>query len=241
MRFIGVDLAWSTRHTDKPETGAVAMDAAGRVVAWSHCGTDDAIVQFALDHAGAGGAIVGIDAPLVVPNERGRRVCEAELHAVGIPSYPANRTLMARLYGGARGEILTERFAAHGFVLAAEIVPEMDVQAVTEIYPRALIRRLFGTIPKYKGAKVTRGDAATGLAALEALLRERLDPPIVWNDLPPLPALPTPSDLKRRGDMLDAALSAYVCLLAWQSEPPRTETLGTLEGGFIMLPRIVAL
>ncbi|MDQ6603794.1 MAG: DUF429 domain-containing protein, partial [Chloroflexota bacterium] len=96
MRFIGIDLAWSLRKTRLPDTGGVVLDDCGRVVAYGHLTTDDAIVAFVLKNCDARGCIVGIDAPLVVPNATGRRLCEAALQTVGISSYPANRTLFER-------------------------------------------------------------------------------------------------------------------------------------------------
>ncbi len=93
MRFVGIDLAWSLRKTRLPDTGGVVLSDSGRVITHEHLTSDDSIVAFILENTDATGCIVGIDAPLVVPNATGRRVCEAALQAVGISSYPANRTL----------------------------------------------------------------------------------------------------------------------------------------------------
>jgi hypothetical protein len=45
-----------------------------------------------------------------------------------------------------------------------------------------------------------------------------------------------PRILKRWGDLLDAALSAYVAYLAWLPGRPRVEVHGDLANGFIVVP-----
>ncbi len=241
MHFIGIDLAWSLNHTEKPETGAVVLDEAGHVLASANLETDEVIVQFVLDHRDSDGGIVGIDAPLVVPNATGRRVCEAALQAVGIPSYPANRTLFMKRFGGVRGEQLVARLTAHGYPLIRDIKAGKAIQACVEVYPRAVIRRMWGAITPYKSPRKAKRDIVRqGLQELHMLLTQQLDPPIIWPELAPSLDLTcaTPGELKRHADLLDAALSGYICKLAWQYGPSHVETLGTLADGFIMLPRV---
>src|SRR4030095_12635059 len=74
MRFVGIDLAWGGRRP----SGLAALDADGRVVDEGWATTDDDILGFLAAHDG-GGAVVALDAPLVVTNPAGtRRACEAE-------------------------------------------------------------------------------------------------------------------------------------------------------------------
>lgn len=239
MRFIGLDLAWSMRKTQRPDTGAVVLDESGQVLANAHLTTDVEILAYVLAHSGADGGIVGIDAPLVVPNDTGRRACEAQLHAVGISSYPANRSNFARAYGGVRGELLMMRLSAEGFALATEMAPGMPRRACLEVYPRAFIQRTWGAVPPYKGA----GPPTTllyGLRALQQHLLTDLDPPVRWHE-PPVPLDGWPHlarrELKCWGDLLDAALSAYTVYLAWRRGPLAMEVFGDLERGFIVAPR----
>lgn len=241
MRFVGIDLAWSLRKTHKPDTGGVVLDDMGRVVAHAHLTTDDAIVAFVQEHAMMDGCIVGIDAPLVEPNMTGRRPCEAALQRVGIPSYPANRTLFAGTFGGIRGEDLVARLAVHGFMLSEAITSDQERRVIVEVYPRAFITRSFGRIPRYKSPRKENVTAiGEGLVALQRLMLEQLNPPLYWEH-PPADGVASlhmrPRDQKHCGDMLDAALSAYLCYLAWH-RPERVETIGTIAEGFIMLPRI---
>ena len=75
MRFVGVDLAWGGRRP----SGLAVLDAGGRVVAEGWVTTDEELSGFLAGHD-RGGAVVALDAPLVVVNPAGtRRGCEAEL------------------------------------------------------------------------------------------------------------------------------------------------------------------
>lgn len=59
-------------------------------------------------------AILTIDAPLHVPNARGRRVIEDLLSWCDIPLLPVARERLERLYGGLRGEALRPALEAAG-------------------------------------------------------------------------------------------------------------------------------
>ena len=94
MRFIGVDLAWGGRNP----SGLAVLDPGGRVVDEGLATTDDELDGFLAAHD-AGGAVVALDAPLVVTNPAGtRRACEAELQRrygrVGAGPYPTNLGLL---------------------------------------------------------------------------------------------------------------------------------------------------
>ena len=71
---LGVDLAW----TEQNGSGACALDPDGRVVDERILGADDEILDWVMDLA-SDSAVLAVDAPLLVPNEPGRRPCESEL------------------------------------------------------------------------------------------------------------------------------------------------------------------
>jgi predicted RNase H-like nuclease len=83
MRFLGVDLAWGGRRP----SGLAALDPSGAVVAEGWAVTDEQVAAFVAAHDRAGGAVLAIDAPLVVTNPAGtRRACEADLQgAIVVP------------------------------------------------------------------------------------------------------------------------------------------------------------
>ncbi|HEY4789829.1 MAG TPA: DUF429 domain-containing protein, partial [Actinomycetes bacterium] len=94
MRFVGVDLAWGGRRP----SGLAVLDAGGRVVAEGWATTDEELSGFLAAHD-RDGAVLALDAPLVVINPAGtRRGCEAELQRrygrVGAGPYPTNLGLL---------------------------------------------------------------------------------------------------------------------------------------------------
>jgi predicted RNase H-like nuclease len=80
-RYLGVDLAWREDRADLPanETGVAAIDPRGQILDadWRR-GVDEA-VAWADAVAGGGDAVMFVDAPLVVRNETGQRLCETQV------------------------------------------------------------------------------------------------------------------------------------------------------------------
>lgn len=95
--FIGLDLAWSERN---PSGCAVISNK--RLIAYTgELGDNADIFRFIDSHIPDGNpAIVGIDAPVRVPNESGSRRCDRELSAdwrrFEAGALPANRKLLGR-------------------------------------------------------------------------------------------------------------------------------------------------
>lgn len=79
-RYLGVDLAWREDHADRRanETGVAAIGSDGRVLdaGWTH-GVEETITW--ANAAGDGEAFLFVDAPLVVRNETGQRLCERQV------------------------------------------------------------------------------------------------------------------------------------------------------------------
>ncbi len=76
--YLGVDLAWRESRPGLPanETGVGVIDATGQVLdaGWRR-GVDETLA-WADAAAGSGDAVMFVDAPLVVRNESGQRLCE---------------------------------------------------------------------------------------------------------------------------------------------------------------------
>lgn len=95
--FVGVDLAWSNRN---PSGCAVIRN--NRLVAYSaNLVSLHEIVGFIQKHLqNECPAVIGVDAPLRVPNESGSRICDRELSAewrvFQAGALPANRQLFSR-------------------------------------------------------------------------------------------------------------------------------------------------
>lgn len=232
--FFGIDLAWSERNL----SGACVVDAAGRVVDERLLGDDVEVLGWIESHLEAV-AVVAIDAPLHVPNETGRRPCEAELAAEyggrKAGPHPANRRLLADADGSIRGERLAGSLTEIGFAgpwQAAE-------RTLLEVYPHPTIIEVFGLPERlvYKAKKGVSVDRRRqGLRELAAHLHglEAAMPPLI------APAVSIGDEIRGRAlkgveDQLDARVCAWVALL-WHDDPGRVRIFGDQATGHIAVP-----
>jgi predicted RNase H-like nuclease len=245
VTFIGIDLAWSPRNP----TGAAVLrgNAHGAdLIDYRLLGGDVPIVEYIQHYAGAGPAIVAVDAPLWVPNEAGRRPGEA---AIGFAfaryqagAHPANRRRLA-FDGIVRGEALVAALAARGFVHAPEVAAGALVRQVVEVFPHPAMVALFGLdrTLKYK-AKPGRGAAQR----LEAWRRYQAHLDALFQADPQLRgqvALTAQDVAALRGrrlkdyeDQVDALMCAYIALYGFRWGAARCRMFGTFEGGYIFTP-----
>lgn len=97
MRFIGCALAWRPGESGERVSCLVVMDERGSILANAFAGSVEevsaAVEGYAADRRGV---VVGVDAPLAVPNERGTRRIERILSKVALPAYSASR----KMFGG---------------------------------------------------------------------------------------------------------------------------------------------
>ncbi len=97
MRFVGCALAWRPGEARNGVSCLVVMDERGSIIANSFAGSAEEIAGAVEGYASERrGVIVGVDAPLAVPNERGTRKIERILSKVALPAYSASR----RMFGG---------------------------------------------------------------------------------------------------------------------------------------------
>ncbi|MCX7750658.1 MAG: DUF429 domain-containing protein [Candidatus Bipolaricaulota bacterium] len=244
MRFIGLDLAWSARNP----SGGVVLAWDGKKafpVTWDPALTgDEEVGAFVRDGMDAEGALVAVDAPLVVPNERGTRAGDRALtaayrrHEAG--TYPANR---ARLGPVVRGEALLGRLQALGFTHGPRIVRRTPVRHVVEVYPHAAAVELFGLSRTLKYKARPGRSVEFRWAELERL-RELLGS-LAWRT-PSLVARDLLDGVRIRGargralkaaeDLLDALLCAYIALHLWHWGEEGYRTFGDRESGYILVP-----
>ena len=97
MRFIGCSLAWRPGEAGERPSCLVVLDERGSIVANSFA-TGAQEISAAVEDYGAErrGLVVGVDAPLSVPNERGTRRIERVLSRLALPAYSASR----KMFGG---------------------------------------------------------------------------------------------------------------------------------------------
>ena len=97
MRFVGCTLAWRPGEARERVSCLVVMDERGSIIANSFAGSVEEIAGAVEGYASERrGVIVGVDAPLAVPNESGTRKIERILSKVALPAYSASR----KMFGG---------------------------------------------------------------------------------------------------------------------------------------------
>lgn len=242
-RYLGVDLAWG--QGIKPNrTGLAVLDGAGRLVESVSVRTDDEIAAFVERHDSST-VTAALDAPLVVPNEAGRRACEAQIGALfgrfGAGAYPANRgnpSFMPQ----PRGAKLAARF---GWDMDPATRPRQGRRVCIEVYPHPAMVSLFPldyVIP-YK-AKSGR-DLPALKAAFQRLLAGvestcgqllGLAASARWTELRAIAAgAARKSELDAIEDEIDAIFCAYLAWL-WASDAAKMRVLGDFATGYIVTP-----
>jgi predicted RNase H-like nuclease len=234
MRFIGLDLAWSTRNN----SAAVALEAdvpASRWVAHAERLRDNAeVLAFIGEAAGSGAALVAIDAPLIVPNEEGARPVDRQITSAfgrfGGGCYPAYRNRPGTC---TRGEDIVATLAESGFVQDPYVQKRAASRTVFEVYPHPAMLALFhlDTTLKYKARPGRSLDLRrTELARLRdhlGCLQQRepamsLPKAVVQRDIDVLKG----ATFKRFEDLLDATMCAYIAQYAWYWGPSGYQVYG---------------
>lgn len=249
VRYIGIDLAWSARNRSGAATLAGGPEGAVLAEAPALLGGLEEIVAYVERHAAGGPAIVAVDAPLLVPNQGGRRPAEAELSAAfrayEAGAHPANRRLLADADGAVRGEQLVAALGALSppFRHAGRVAAGEPGRLVTEVFPHPAMVAIFGLdrTLKYK-ARPGRALAERlgAWARYHAHMRElaQADPPL-RGALPLLDAdlaALRPARLKDHEDLVDALFCAYIALYAHRWGAARCRTFGDMERGYIFTP-----
>ena len=258
MRYIGLDLAWGERNTtgaavleslnDNPRSGATLTATADDLL------TDDDVLDFVRTHDDAGGLLIGIDAPLTVPNLTGKRFCEAILSAClrkqEAGPHPANRTLLAGTDGTVRGERLAARL---NVALGIAHAPHLEtlappVRVCFEVFPHPAHIALFDLPKTLKYKARPKRDLQTRLAEFRryAQLLESLrgfDPPLFlpegddfWLRRDPEGLSKPSSKLKKHEDAMDAVSCAYIALYRHRWGNEKCPVIGDEASGYIVTP-----
>lgn len=124
-RAVGIHLMPVVGDPD-PRRPSVVIELGpdGAIVAETRATTVEEVVAA----VGDGPALVAVDAPLAVPNDRGRRPVDELLGWLDVPVFPAARDRLGTVYGGVRGESL-----------AAALAPSTDV---VETVPDLVLRQI---------------------------------------------------------------------------------------------------
>lgn len=186
-------------------------------------------------------AVIGIDAPLIIPNRTGMRVPDRLAHTMygkyHAGAYPANqaRGFWKRTTG------FSAALGRLGFGHGDELAPKTPGRFQIEVSPHAAIVQLFALdqIVKYK--KGTVAARAAELRRFRALMLDRLPNLIPRLAVTKLPEIPSRGkELKAVEDQLDAILAAYVAAHWWFWGRERNDVLGDAKQGYIIVPHRAA-
>lgn len=210
MQYIGVDLAWSAYNNS-----GIALLEDNKIIISKVVSNLDEVIDFIKNYPNA---IIGVDAPLTVPNESGNRDIEKEFlkdfstKKLGV--YPVNRKLLTKNCSIIAGEYL------------ASNIPQKLGESLFEVYPHATIMECFhGSVLPYK-RKNGRDTAfiKTQLNILENYLTSNLEGEF-QEDITHLKGV----KLKQYEDKLDALVCAYT-LFYCKNNPHKT------YGGIFKVP-----
>ncbi len=245
MFFVGVDLAWSTRNG----SGVAVLKGdqkKAELVFSAVAFSDDDIIKLVNQHVKKQNAFVAIDAPLIVPNEEGRRDAEALtgmlFRKYDAGAHPSNRKRLSQWTGTIRGEEISKRLTDEGFEHSPYIDKFEKKRKFFEVFPHPSIVVLFklDRILRYK-AKPKR-DYEFRWKEFEKYQKhlktlEKADPALI------LPKEITRKNvrklrakaLKDFEDVLDSVLCAYIAYYCW-AHPEAYAVLGDMQKGYIMTP-----
>jgi len=228
MKVLGIDMAWGDKMPDA--IAEVQMDVDGRIlIGGCHYGHGDEHLRGIL--SGEGAVLIVVDAPMICINEQGARPVDLEcsrlFRVYEAGCHPVNLKLCSRPLRVA--EMLSSMGYKHDWRLGQ--------RAVMEVYPHpAMVRffRLEKTI-KYKKGRVAekRREFHRYQRLFSAWVAEH------WRDAQwsaEFHRVLTEPWTKEMEDRLDAYLCAFIGLWHLKYNGSRSEVLGDLETGFMVLP-----
>jgi predicted RNase H-like nuclease len=162
LRFVGCALAWRPGEAREKVSCLVVIDERGSIIANSFAVSAEDIAGAVEDYGtDRRGVLVGVDAPLAVPNERGTRKIERILSKLALPAYSASR----RMFGG---EPLAEELLAQLERVGVEYTDypfprERDQSAVVEVDSAATLK----VLSLERSGAAENGDLAQRLRAMD--------------------------------------------------------------------------
>jgi predicted RNase H-like nuclease len=243
--FIGVDLAW---RSDRNNTGAAVISGDRRgaqlVVAADPIYRLEEVRQFVSAQSGSV-TVVAVDAPLIIPNATGQRLCETAVGSRYGARHASCHTSNQRRYPASTSVALADGLVAQGYVHATEA--QESGRILLEVYPHAAMVALFDLPRVLKYKKGTVAQKRQGLRTLAGHIRRltAAKPALCANDM--LEAILTRNierlsgrDLKMHEDTLDAVFCAYLAYYFWYWRMERNEVFGSVEVGYILNPTLLA-
>ncbi|HYJ89264.1 MAG TPA: DUF429 domain-containing protein [Pyrinomonadaceae bacterium] len=243
--FIGIDLAWrSERNPSGAATLAGNRSGSQLVVVSPPLRSTDAVFEFVRLHA-TEETVVAVDAPMVIVNDTGQRICETLIGKRYGSREASCHTSNLGLYPQASSVWLTKALETEGFVHVEQLKEQRTGRILLEVYPHAAMVALFD-LPKT--IKYKKGSVASRRFGLETL-RSHLQQ--LTSATPPLCSSPLLQDLftqeltqlagralKDYEDSLDALFCAYLSYYFWYWGWERNELFGDVESGYMLNPTL---
>ena len=233
MLIVGLDLAWGERNRD----GICLIDANRRrasVRAIDHTLGDEALLVWLREHTGMAPTFVMVDAPIVCPNASGTRPVDRLTHTIfgrnHAGCHPANSTKCPRPAS------LAEQLVDAGWTIGWDF--DAAPRIVCEVYPHPAMIRLFGLdrIVKYKRGPVA--NRRREFRRLQRLFLRRLADKFSKLQLnAEAEELLITKWTKPVEDKLDAFFCAVIGYHHFIHHGTKSEVLGDVQTGFILVPK----
>lgn len=233
MLLVGVDLAWG----DKKRDGVCFIEAnrrAARVSGFAYPqGDDELIASITATTDRSSEVFITVDAPIVCPNRTGTRPVDRLTHRLfhreHAACHPANSTKCPR------PPRVLRRLTRLGFQTGWNL--QGKKRTVAEVYPHPAMVRMFklDRIVKYKKGTVV--NRRREFRRLQRLMRKCM------KDLFPYLRLDEEAErllderwTKPVEDKTDALFCALIGLWHWHHRGTRSDPIGDVKTGFILLP-----
>jgi pyridoxamine 5'-phosphate oxidase len=201
----------------------------------------DQIIQWA-DAAAGPDAVIGIDAPTVVPEDVSDSVVMRPADRLACSLFskyraaPTPASLSPAVWH--RSTQLSASLSALCFLHGDQIAPQSEGRHQIEVHCPAALVQLFLLARMLRYRRGTLAERREGLRLLRGLMLDhfpRLFPKLVLTDLPEIPL--TGLGVKAAELRLDSLMSAYVAAHWWYWGRERNDVLGDAASGYIVVPR----
>jgi predicted RNase H-like nuclease len=246
MLFIGVDLAWSPKNGTAIAILKGDKEKAKLIDYKTNLISNEEIINYIKEKVTSKNALIAIDAPLIVKNERGRRIAEKLVgflfRKYDAGAHPANRKRLSQWGGKIRGEEISRLLEINGFKHDPYIKKFERTRKFFEVYPHPSMVVIFNLkkIIQYK-AKPKRDYKFRWqeFRRYQTYLKnlEKRDPKLIL----PIEILEKKVEelrsnaLKEYEDLLDSIFCAYIAYYTW-FYPEKCAVLGNMNEGYILTP-----
>lgn len=233
MKIIGLDLAWSSKNN----SGVALFDATSEKLSLLDVcllKTDAEIQNYVRKNVANDSVLIPIDAPLVVPNQTGRRpvddIVSKMFGKYQASAHSANRNILKEVRGETLGALLQKENVSHN----AYLDKLKETRIYFEVYPHPAMVVMGGLecTLKYKEKKdrslSVRFDA---FDKYHRILEKYVDISKFKQDVRSLSG----SGLKGYEDKLDAIFCGIIAHEYWKNPDPFM-VLGYMRDGYIVTP-----